>query len=103
MVLHSYGRDLESVRKLYQKQCKEPTIARNLPPISGKIAWSRQLYRRIENPMKVFKSKPDIIKVSTTCSQVNIVIISNWDPKDAGQILLFVKLLNYLLSSVYQV
>ena len=63
VVLHSYGRDLESVRKLYQRQCKEPNIARNLPPISGKIAWSRQLYRRIENPMKVFKTKADIIKV----------------------------------------
>ena len=62
-VLSMYARDLESVRKQYQKNKSEPLIARNLPPISGKIAWARQLYRKIESPMKVFKKKPDILKV----------------------------------------
>ena len=63
-VLVMYGRDLESVRKQYQKNKMEPLIARNLPPISGKIAWARQLYRKIEAPMKILKKKPDILKVS---------------------------------------
>ena len=62
-VLNMYARDLESVRKQYQKHKSEPLIARNLPPISGKIAWARQLYRKIEAPMKIFKKKPDILKV----------------------------------------
>ena len=62
-VLHHYGRDLEAVRKLYQKQKNEPIIPRNLPPISGRISWARQLFRKIETPMKVFKKKPDILKV----------------------------------------
>ncbi len=62
-VLSGYGRDLESVRKQYQKNKTEPMVARNLPPIAGKIAWARQLYRKIEGPMKVFKKKPDILKV----------------------------------------
>jgi dynein heavy chain len=62
-VLMSYGKDLESIRKLYQKFKQEPPIPRNLPPVSGRIAWSRQLYRKIEHPMRVFKKKPELLKV----------------------------------------
>ena len=63
-VLMNYSRDLESIRKLYQKFKQDPMIPRNLPPVAGKIAWARQLYRKIEGPMKVFKTKPEILKVS---------------------------------------
>lgn len=34
---------------------------RNLPPIAARISWSRQLYRKIEMPMKHFKRKPEIL------------------------------------------
>ncbi|XP_021362874.1 dynein heavy chain 5, axonemal-like isoform X1 [Mizuhopecten yessoensis] len=61
-VLMNYGKDLESIRKLYQKYKAEPLIPRNLPPVAGRIAWARQLYRKIEHPMKVFKTKPEILK-----------------------------------------
>lgn len=63
-VMTLYGRDLESIRKIYQKHKNEPQIPRNLPPIAGKIAWARQLYRKIETPMKIFKNKPQILKVN---------------------------------------
>ena len=62
-VLMNYSRDLESIRKLYQKFKQDPMIPRNLPPVAGKIAWARQLYRKIEGPMKVFKTKPEILRV----------------------------------------
>lgn len=62
-ILSNYSRDLETVRKLYQKQKAEPVVPRNLPPVAGKISWARQLYRRIEAPMKVFKTNADILKV----------------------------------------
>lgn len=64
-VMMSYGKDLESIRKIYQKNKGDPIVPRNLPPIAGRIAWARQLYRKIELPMKVFKSKPEILKVGT--------------------------------------
>lgn len=64
-VIAKYGHDLEDVRKLYQKQKNEPVVPRNLPPVAGRIAWARQLYRKIEMPMKHFKKKPDILKVKT--------------------------------------
>lgn len=62
-LMANYGRDLEAVRKLYQKLKNEPPTARNLPPVAGRIAWARQMYRRIDAPMKVFKRHPEILKV----------------------------------------
>ncbi|XP_061094941.1 dynein axonemal heavy chain 5 [Conger conger] len=62
-MLQRYSRDLELVRKLYQKQRDNPTTPRNMPPVAGKIMWSRQLFRKIESPMKVLKNKMDILKI----------------------------------------
>ncbi|KAG5461780.1 MAG: dynein heavy chain, N-terminal region 1-domain-containing protein, partial [Olpidium bornovanus] len=53
--VHYTRRDLEGVRKLYEKHKATPPIPRNTPPVSGAIAWARQLYRRIEMPMKLFE------------------------------------------------
>uniref|UniRef100_A0A8C7QBC2 AAA+ ATPase domain-containing protein n=1 Tax=Oncorhynchus mykiss TaxID=8022 RepID=A0A8C7QBC2_ONCMY len=61
-VLQRYSRDLELVRKLYQKQKDNPPIPRNMPPVAGKIMWSRQLFRKIELPMSILKNKMDILK-----------------------------------------
>ena len=52
-ILLQFGKDIESVQKQYQKQKNDPPCARMLPPISGKIAWARQLFRKIETPMLV--------------------------------------------------
>lgn len=62
-LLSIYGKDLELVRRIYQNEKSDPLTPRNLPPIAGRIAWARQLFRRIEVPMKVFKRKSDILKV----------------------------------------
>ena len=62
-VLSSYGQDLEQVRTTYQAEKTSPEAPRNLPPIAGRIAWARQLFRRIEAPMNVFQKNPDILKV----------------------------------------
>nr|XP_015210363.1 PREDICTED: dynein heavy chain 5, axonemal-like [Lepisosteus oculatus] len=62
-VLQRYSRDLDLVRKLYQKQKDNPPTPRNIPPVAGKILWSRQLFRKIELPMKVLKNKLEILKV----------------------------------------
>lgn len=60
--VHYTRRDLEGVRKLYQKYKDTPFIPRNTPPVSGAIAWARQLYRRIEIPMKIFKSHTNVLE-----------------------------------------
>uniref|UniRef100_H3AFE6 Dynein axonemal heavy chain 5 n=1 Tax=Latimeria chalumnae TaxID=7897 RepID=H3AFE6_LATCH len=62
LVVQRYSRDLDLVRKLYQKQRENPPIPRNVPPVAGKIMWARQLYRKIDYPMKFLKNKPDLLK-----------------------------------------
>ncbi|KAJ3097005.1 Dynein heavy chain 5, axonemal [Phlyctochytrium planicorne] len=60
--VHYTRKDLEGVRKLYQKNKDSPPIPRNTPPVSGAIAWARQLYRRIENPMRQFKNNTSVLE-----------------------------------------
>jgi dynein heavy chain, axonemal len=59
--VHYTRKDLEGVRKLYQKFKDAPAIPRNTPPVAGSIAWARQLYRRIETPMKQFKQYTHVL------------------------------------------
>ncbi|KAG9479366.1 hypothetical protein GDO78_012827 [Eleutherodactylus coqui] len=65
VVLQRYGRDLDMVRKLYQKHKDSPLIPRNVPPITGKIMWARQLYRKIDQPMRFLKTKTELLQVSS--------------------------------------
>ncbi|XP_056155233.1 dynein axonemal heavy chain 5 [Lampris incognitus] len=62
VALQHYGRDVELVRRTYQKHRENPPIPRNIPPISGRIMWSQQLYKKIEAPMSILKDKLDILK-----------------------------------------
>ncbi|XP_048253391.1 dynein axonemal heavy chain 5-like isoform X2 [Haliotis rufescens] len=61
-ILNHYGRDIEMVARLYQKNKSDPPVARDLPPVAGKISWARQLYRRIQEPMEVFQEHATILQ-----------------------------------------
>ncbi|XP_039592867.1 dynein heavy chain 5, axonemal isoform X2 [Polypterus senegalus] len=63
-ILLNYGRDIEMVSKIYTKHKNEPPIARDLPPISGKILWARQLFRRIQDPMELFQQQPSVLQTA---------------------------------------
>ena len=60
-ILLHFGRDIETIQKLYQRHRNDPPVAWDLPPIAGKIAWSRQMYRRIQEPMDLFQKYPAIL------------------------------------------
>ncbi|XP_077576575.1 dynein axonemal heavy chain 5 isoform X2 [Stigmatopora nigra] len=62
-VLKSYGRDIEMVSNLYIKQKLDPPIGRDLPPVSGRIMWFRQLYSRIQGPMDLFKKHTGVLSI----------------------------------------
>ncbi|KAM4694178.1 LOW QUALITY PROTEIN: dynein axonemal heavy chain 8 [Discoglossus pictus] len=46
---------------LYQCYRDDPPLARNMPPVAGKILWSRQLFRRINEPITYFNKNSDIL------------------------------------------
>ncbi|XP_033097914.1 dynein heavy chain 5, axonemal-like [Anneissia japonica] len=62
VILHHFGFELETIRKLYQKNKEDPPVPRDMPPVSGKISWARQLFRRIQQPMDVIKVEVNIMK-----------------------------------------
>ncbi|XP_070274744.1 dynein axonemal heavy chain 8 [Myotis yumanensis] len=63
-ILQCYVAELEAIKKLYHSQKDDPPLARNMPPIAGKILWVRQLYRRISEPINYFFKNSDILSSS---------------------------------------
>jgi dynein heavy chain len=80
-ILTHYAKDIEIVSKIYQKSKQQPPVARDLPPIAGKILWARQLYRRINQPMEVFEANKNILhnveakKIIKNYNQLSAVLI----------------------------
>eukprot|EP00698_Gefionella_okellyi_P008565 TRINITY_DN2129_c0_g1_i1.p1 TRINITY_DN2129_c0_g1~~TRINITY_DN2129_c0_g1_i1.p1 ORF type:complete len:4495 (+),score=1467.97 TRINITY_DN2129_c0_g1_i1:46-13530(+) len=62
VVFREYETELEALRQQYEDEKDSPPIPRNTPPVSGNIAWARQLLRRIEEPMETFRKHPTILK-----------------------------------------
>lgn len=60
-VFTNYGQELEHLREQYEEQKDNPPIPRNAPPVSGNIAWARQLLRRAEEPMKFFRDVSEVM------------------------------------------
>ncbi|KAM6207378.1 dynein axonemal heavy chain 8 [Sarcoramphus papa] len=60
-ILQHYVAELEATKKLYQIQKDDPPLARNMPPVAGKILWVRQLFRRINEPINYFRKKSNIL------------------------------------------
>uniref|UniRef100_A0A8B9IM28 Dynein axonemal heavy chain 5 n=1 Tax=Anser cygnoides TaxID=8845 RepID=A0A8B9IM28_ANSCY len=61
-ILQNYGHDIEAICKLYTKQKQDPPLARNLPPIAGRILWARHLFQRIQEPMESFQQHPSVLQ-----------------------------------------
>ncbi|XP_064365601.1 dynein axonemal heavy chain 8 [Dromaius novaehollandiae] len=60
-ILQHYVAELEATKKLYQIQKDDPPLARNMPPVAGKILWVRQLFRRISEPIDYFHKNSGIL------------------------------------------
>ncbi|XP_055492373.1 dynein axonemal heavy chain 8-like [Leucoraja erinacea] len=61
-IIQCYSGELNFVQKHYQANKENPPLARNLPPLAGKILWVRQLFRRIHEPIDYFYKNSDILK-----------------------------------------
>lgn len=66
------------MRDRYNEDRSSPPIPRNIPSIAGRIFWIRQLYRRIEAPMDVFKTRKRVIthEYMQKCIKIYNAIIS---------------------------
>jgi hypothetical protein len=85
VIFHHYVKDLEAVQAQYEAFKHKPPVARNMPPIAGNIMWSRQLLRRIEEPMQHFaqnkalmamKESKKVIKMYNRVSRNNSLYLA---------------------------
>lgn len=60
-LIERFSKDLQFVQDEYNEGKRDPPLARNLPPVSGKIAWARQLYHHISAPMQAFQSCSELM------------------------------------------
>ena len=67
-----YMKDLTFVQTEYNTHKHSPPLSRNLPPLVGKIAWSRQLYNRISEPVKSFQKQEDVLNLPETRKTIKI-------------------------------
>lgn len=56
-----FEREIEKVRDRYNEDRSHPCLSRNIPPVTARILWIRQLSKRIEVPMNMFKSHQKVI------------------------------------------
>lgn len=61
-----FVKDIDFVQKEYNEQRESPPISRNLPPVAGCIAWCRQLYRRLTEPVNVFRGQTELMALPDT-------------------------------------
>ncbi|XP_059501668.1 dynein axonemal heavy chain 8-like [Stegostoma tigrinum] len=61
-IIQHYAGELMFVNKHYQINKEDPPLARNMPPIAGKILWVRQLFKRIHEPIDYFYKSSHILK-----------------------------------------
>ncbi|XP_063774922.1 dynein axonemal heavy chain 8 [Pseudophryne corroboree] len=61
LILHHCMEVLETTKKLYNSHKEDPPIARNMPPIAGKILWSRHLFRKIYEPVTYLDKNSDML------------------------------------------
>ncbi len=56
-VVRRYKSELGRIARLYEQQKRNPPLQRSVPPVAGHIEWSRQLFRRIAQPMQLFEKE----------------------------------------------
>ncbi|XP_070701078.1 dynein axonemal heavy chain 8-like [Pempheris klunzingeri] len=60
-ILQHYASEVDFVKKLYDRQRDDPPLARNMPPVAGRIVWAMHLYKKIEEPISYIQKNSDIL------------------------------------------
>lgn len=56
-----YQKEIEQIRDRYNEDRSSPVLPRNTPPVAGRILWIRQLCKRVQGPMDIFKKHDRVI------------------------------------------
>ncbi|XP_068458453.1 dynein axonemal heavy chain 8-like [Clinocottus analis] len=61
LILQHYASEVVFVKKVFDEQKDTPQLARNMPPVAGRIYWVRLLYKKIDEPIAYIKKNSDIL------------------------------------------
>ncbi|KAF8561861.1 hypothetical protein P879_05011 [Paragonimus westermani] len=50
----AFRAEMEDIAAAYTKHCDDPPLDRDMPPFAGRIAWARNYYLRLSQPMSLF-------------------------------------------------
>ncbi|CAG9855812.1 unnamed protein product [Phyllotreta striolata] len=57
-----YNSELDFLRDQYNEERQNPVLGKNMPPVSGRIYWIRHFYRRMIEPMNVFRERTRVMR-----------------------------------------
>ncbi|XP_039290802.1 dynein heavy chain 8, axonemal [Nilaparvata lugens] len=60
--LEKFTSEIEELRDYYNETRTLPAIPRNMPPMSGRIYWMRQVYKHMGVPMNILKDKREVMR-----------------------------------------
>ncbi|KAB5539955.1 hypothetical protein PHYPO_G00095290 [Pangasianodon hypophthalmus] len=61
LILNRFVSELEHVKEHYQSNREDPPLGRNIPPVAGRILWVRNLFNKIQEPIRNFEKYSDIL------------------------------------------
>lgn len=64
VALNMFLLEVDKIQRLYQEQHQAPPIANNMPPLSGRIVWARQLREHLEGPILRLQGRPKVLRTS---------------------------------------
>lgn len=59
-----FQNEIAILRDKYNAERHHPHIPHNFPPFSGRVLWIREMYKRILDPMNIFKSREKVFNIN---------------------------------------
>ncbi|KAF4710897.1 Dynein heavy chain 10, axonemal, partial [Perkinsus olseni] len=60
-IVVQYGNEVRRMTELFQRDKDHPRIAKGAPPVSGAIAWARNILERVKRPIIAFRSMQSLL------------------------------------------
>ncbi|KAF4667709.1 Dynein heavy chain 10, axonemal [Perkinsus chesapeaki] len=64
-IVVQYGNEVKKMTEVFQRHKNHPRIAKNAPPVSGAIAWARNILERVKRPIMAFRSMQSLLDSPT--------------------------------------
>ncbi|KAI3381764.1 hypothetical protein SNEBB_005804 [Seison nebaliae] len=73
IMVTKYNDELENIKEIYNAKHNHANhvLERNMPLHSGMVNWARLLFKRLEQPMGIFRKYPNVMSAATALPVIN--------------------------------